>query len=389
MFSNHALRDDADEGARPLSEGGMQQQLLVLSGHDYRSRRKAGIHFVTEAAAAYFKQRKFISIGYSHLSRFNGDQRIALDRLANIWAAEAGVECFLWKTAVHPVNVGGRLLEPISALPYRALARREAPVLDTAIRSSSTIMVESGLSPIFLDRIRQLAPSARLIYFCSDLLDTLGVHPVVDRVLKRNLANVDLIRVPAHAMLSAFADSGAATKVIPNGIATADLDRPMTSPYSDRRAICSVGSMLFDPSYFQVAADAYPEIDFHIIGSSCSHRAYLANVIMHPEMPYLATLPFIQYAAALVAPYRSSKSASYLSETSLKMLQAAYYGVPAICPDFAVGQRRRRFGYIPNNANSIIAATRDALSAGRQRPATDIIDWEAVARELFSDATVR
>src|SRR5690606_18386342 len=80
-----------------------QDRFLVLSAHDFRSPRKAGIHFVTTELARRGPTR-FFSLRYSLLSRYTADPRLSLDQKANQVAVHQGVECYLWKTLIHPFN---------------------------------------------------------------------------------------------------------------------------------------------------------------------------------------------------------------------------------------------------------------------------------------------
>ena len=55
---------------------------LFLSAHDFRSPRKASVHFIAEELVLLGKTR-FFSIRYSFLSRFKRDPRMSLDAEAN------------------------------------------------------------------------------------------------------------------------------------------------------------------------------------------------------------------------------------------------------------------------------------------------------------------
>ena len=78
-------------------------RFLVLSAHDYRTPRRANIHFIGDELAKRGHTR-FFSLRYSALSRWKDDIRLPLDSKANLVEERNGVECFLWKTALHPVS---------------------------------------------------------------------------------------------------------------------------------------------------------------------------------------------------------------------------------------------------------------------------------------------
>src|SRR5690606_20960689 len=100
-----------DEATTPPSNTSAQR-FLVLSAHDYRSPRKAGMHFIARELAKMGPTR-FFSLRYSFLSRYKQDPRVSLDKEANKIAMHEGVECYLWKTFIHPIRV-----RPFESLMY-------------------------------------------------------------------------------------------------------------------------------------------------------------------------------------------------------------------------------------------------------------------------------
>src|SRR5450759_4618353 len=104
-------------------------RILIISGHDFRSPRKASLHFIAQELAKTASVQ-FLSIGFSILSLIKGDPRSELAGRANVARNENGVECFLWKTLVHPFNTKVRSLRgrvPISDITGRVfLSWRQA-----------------------------------------------------------------------------------------------------------------------------------------------------------------------------------------------------------------------------------------------------------------------
>ncbi|MDE1173259.1 MAG: hypothetical protein PW790_06235 [Parvibaculaceae bacterium] len=359
------------------------QNILFISGHDFRSPRKANVHFIAQAATEQFKRVSFFSIGFSSLSRYKGDPRISLAGKANRWENVGGVDCYLWKTPVHPFNLGGRRLSGPVGLLYRAYAALPCAELDERCADADVIVLESGLAPIFIPRLRRLAPSAKFAYIASDLLSTIGVHPVVSKALTAGLHEFGVIRVPARAMLPAFSAAGEKAVYIPQGIDKSIAAKPMSNPYGPGRHIVSVGSMLFDPTFFEIAAKAFPDISFHLIGAKGPYKLP-ANVSQYPEMPFEKTLPYIKFADAGVAPYKAHPDADYLSDSSLKLVQYGYLGLPAICPYFAAGDYPGRFGYTPGDSVSITSAIDKALLAKGNFTPSPALSWTEVAGVMFS-----
>lgn len=131
---------------------GRKHKYLLLTAHDYRSPRKAGIHFVARELAKLGPTR-FFSLRYSLLSRFKHDPRLSLDKEANKVVVHQGVECYLWKTLVHPIRV-----RPFETLMYYLYGYGFNRVLRAWIRDADVIVLESGVAPIFFDLIKRLNP---------------------------------------------------------------------------------------------------------------------------------------------------------------------------------------------------------------------------------------
>jgi 2-beta-glucuronyltransferase len=358
----------------------MTKRVVLISRHDYRTPKKAGIHFIARAFATQGAQVKFISIGFSVLSLLRRDPRSFLLRESNRWVLEDGVNCFLWQTALHPFRKGLGIFARIASPWYDILARAHSAQFDNAMAEADLILVESGIGPIFINRIRILAPTATVGYLASDLLRTIGAHPRVQDVLQDNIDKLDYIAVVARGMARAFRGHGDKLAFIPHGVDSDALHRSFTSPYRAGRNAVSVGSMLFDPRTIHAAAAAFPEVTFHVIGANRYYR-FPSNVVIYAEMPFLGTIPFLQHADVGIAAYRWAPDAEYLCESSLKLTQYGALGLPAICPHFAASGAIYRFGYEPGDKTSIVNAFRAALACSRG-PGTRPLSWDDVAKRL-------
>jgi 2-beta-glucuronyltransferase len=131
---------------------------------------------------------------------------------------------------------------------------------------------------------------------------------------------------------------------------------------------------------------------FHVIGSESDLQSR-GNLLVYPEMAFAKTLPYLAHATIGLAPYLETPSAAYISESSLKLLQYNYLRRPAVCPDFAVGGHRNRFGYRPGDPPSIKAAIERACAHAFE-PVEEPLSWDdVVARMLepkrFAGAALR
>lgn len=364
------------EAAKPV--------FLVLSAHDFRSPRKANIHFITSELAKRGPTR-FFSLRYSLLSKRTGDPRLSLDSEANKIAVHQGVECYLWKTLIHPFNTRRAWLRPAENLMYRWYSQGNNPVLRQWIREANVIVLESGVAPVFFDLIKQLNPDAQVLYRASDALDTINVAEYVNQAFSRVADQFNVIALPSKALADGI-PSQHNLAFVPQGIDHSVADKADPSPYTTPGIhAVSVGSMLFDPEFFVLAGKRFPDITFHVIGSGQGrHPDYPDNVKVYGEMPYAETLRYIKHAQLGIAPYSSVNLPAYLRDTSMKLIQYAFFELPAICPHFIAGDYSNRFGYEIGNSDSIAAAIERALHPAEPLHTQAVLSWGEVTERLLS-----
>jgi 2-beta-glucuronyltransferase len=376
-----------DESSLTSAPPAPQQKYLLLSAHDYRSPRKAGIHFVASELAKMGPTR-FFSLRYSFLSRYKHDPRLSLDDQANKIVNHQGVDCYLWKTLIHPIRI-----RPFESLMYHLYSFGFNAVLRRWIKESDVIILESGVAPIFFDLIKKLNPRAKTLYRASDALDTIDAADYIRNTFSRIAKEIDTIVMPSKAL----ADSMPSTHnlaFVPQGIDHSVNEKANPSPYGEGIHAVSVGSMLFDPQFFILAGKRFPHIHFHIIGS-CQprHPEYGENISVYGEMPFDKTLPYIKHATLGIAPYASVNLPAYLRDTSLKLTQYEFFGLPAICPHFIAADYPTRFGYDIGDENSIAQAISRALNPAQPLTKRTVLDWAQVTERMlapkkFSDTEV-
>ena len=361
---------------------GAGQRFLVLSSfHDYRSPRRAGLHSIADELARRGPTR-FFSLRYSKLSRRTGDPRRSLEARANAVESHRGVECFLWKTPVHPFHTRLRTLDGLESLIYDLYRRLAPSVLRDWVRDSDTVIIESGIGPLFFDLIQGLNPQARLIYRASDDLATINVAPCVHRAFRRAAPRFSSMALASPRLASTIPDTANAY-YIPHGVdpALAELGDP--SPYEDGPNAVSVGSMLFDPHLIVEVSRRFPEVRFHLIGSGQGrHPGYGDNVTVYEEMPHEEALRYIKHADIGVAPY-NQQAPAYLAESSHKLMQYDFFGLSAVCPHSVVGCGSNRYGFEPGDYDSAAAAIRGALRAPR-RAGQRHLAWAEVVDRLLA-----
>lgn len=360
-------------------------KFLVISAHDYRSRRKAGVHFVTAELEKRGKTR-FFSCQYSLLSQLKSDPRASLAALANKKTVHENVECYLWKTLIHPFNVRKACLRPIEAFLFRRYVRKPSQVLVDWIAESDVIFFESGIAPVFFDLVAQLNPQARTIYIASDDLTTINAAAYVKATFDRVAPQMSALCLKSRYMSDGMPESSN-QYVIPHGFDFSVAEYADPSPYptgGNTVHAVSIGSMLFDPEFFVMASRQFPDVTFHIIGSGArAHPGYAENVRVYDEMPHHLTLPYIKHADIGIAPYRSANLPRYLADTSLKLMQYDFFRLPAVCPNSIVGDYASRFGYEPGDSESIATAINAAIAAPGMSSRTPL-HWSQVVERMLN-----
>lgn len=372
------------ESEKPLGD----ENFLVLSAHDFRSPRKANLHFITTELAKRGKTR-FFSLRYSLLSKRTADPRLSLDAEANKIGTYQGVECYLWKTLIHPFNTRRSWLRPLESLMYSWYSRGNNPVLRQWISEATVIILESGIAPIFFDLIKSLNPNAKVLYRASDALDTINVADYIHETFARVAGQLHTIALPSKAMADGI-PSKHNLAFVPQGIDHSVTEKADPSPYGPGVHAVSVGSMLFDASFFVLASKRFPEITFHVIGSGQGTDAgYGENVKVYGEMPFAQTLRYIKHAQLGIAPYSSNNLPAYLRDTSMKLIQYAFFEIPAICPFFIAADYPNRFGYEIGNEESIANAITRALIPSSNTARQQVLSWGEVTERLLTPQLFR
>ncbi len=356
-------------------------KFLVISRHDYRSKRKASIHFIARELAKHGTTR-FFSSAFSLLSRLTQDQRLPLWSRANRVEHLDGVDAYLWRTLAHPCKAP-KFIHGAMDRFFRSYVEHAPAVLRAWIAESDMVLLESGGPEMFFDLVRRCNPTCRIGYIASDSLETIGSAHYVREVFQRVAPWFDAVYLPSELLAPVFPPA-CKLYFVPHGVDAGMLQASGASPYKGGVNLVSVGNMLFDPEFFEAAAPAFPDINFHVIGGGKGARKLAApNITVYPEIAFKDTLPFLKHADAGIAPYMGNKVPAYLKHTSMKLMQYGHLGLLAICPAMMVGECKGRFGYLPGNPTSIAEAVRGALSAGRL-DRLDFLSWAEVTQRIVA-----
>lgn len=370
----------------------LTQQLVGLGG------RKTSMVFMAETLAAQGWEVSVVTVQLSRLSMLKGNARLnAAPKTAwNIWRqVTPTLSSMVWVPAFHPARWPSALLNTLS-MPllhaYGALLPKS--VLERAAKAD-LVIIESCSAVALFRTLHRVARKARFVYSMSDRLDVVGMHPGLSTMFRQDAAQYDLVRVPAQALL---ADApGANAVLIPHAIDKAAFDAPTDNPFKTgqkdgpfkdggKHAVLA-GDMMFDAAAFTALVEAAPDVTFHVFGRvHPGPAADAANVVVHGEVPFQDLVAYIKHADAGLALYADKPGLDYLAQSSLKLIQYEYAGLPTVAPHFAVGDHGNVFGYDAGDASSQVAALRRALASPRPQTPDAIRDWNEMVRTLVAEA---
>jgi 2-beta-glucuronyltransferase len=195
------------------------------------------------------------------------------------------------------------------------------------LRGADLVVFEGTAALLLVERIRGLAPRARLVYRASDDLRALGVHPLILEAESNAVPLFDLVSAPTQEIADGLAAYGP-VEVHPPAIDKAALDRPTESPYDAGPAAVFGGvAPLFDYESLAAAAELAPHVAFHVIGPQ--PRPQPANVVFRRELPFDELVPYLRHATfgLLFFP------AGYASlGQGNKVTQYSYCRLPVVAP---------------------------------------------------------
>jgi 2-beta-glucuronyltransferase len=273
------------------------RRVILLSGHYLGSRRRAGFHHLSHAYWNAGWDVTFATVAISLLSRLQGDHRFAYpvrEEANRLVPIRERLTSFVLLTRTHPGNLRHGFANRLSTPWFARYARVPLGPLEERLSGADLVVFEGTAALLLVQRIRQLAPGARLVYRASDDLRALGVHPLILDAEAQAIPLFDLVSAPTQQIAEVLAPYGP-VEVHPPGIDKEALDRPTESPYAASPVAVFAGvSPLFDYESLAEAAELAPHVCFHIIGPL--PRPMPANVSFRPELPFEELVPYLQHA---------------------------------------------------------------------------------------------
>lgn len=363
------------------------QTIFVLTSHVMLPGfRKTSLHFVVEEWARSGHRVYFTTVGYSALSRLKSDPRYAALRLhqANRYVETApNIYCGAHLPLAHAFSSGCAWLSGLEKHLFRLYGNHLPDFMAARVKAADIVVLESGTPLAFYHRIKATNPSARIVYYCRDLLTTIGASKALLESEQQVVVGADLVVVPSQNIGERFAKYRTA-HLVPQGVDPALLRDIRPNPYMpNTKNGLVVGDMLFDVNAVAACAAANPDVFIHLFGIKWT-GSDLANIVSHGEVAFDALIPYLQHANFGFAPYAAGPNEVYLADSSLKLLQYAACLLPVILPHNIPGSRGNEIRYsVPSERNwkAVMAA---ALSRQKDsRWLEGILNWPEVAQETL------
>lgn len=369
------------------------QNIMVLTSHVMLPQfRKTSLHFVVEEWARSGHTIYFTTVGYSALSWLKGDKRYPAlqDTQRNRYVPAApNIHCGAYLPLLHAFSSGIPLLSGLERRLFSLYGNHLPDFITKRLEAADIVVLESGTPLAFFHRIKALNPSVRIIYFCRDMLTSIGASTALMEAEKDVVRGADLIVVPSPRIADQFELAGD-VRFIPQGIDKSLFSEARQSPFPfGTKNGLVVGDMLFDQGAVAACAAANPDVYLHLFGISW-HGAHRDNVIIHGEVSFETLVPYLQHADFGFAPYTAGPDEVYLAESSLKLLQYATCLLPTLLPENIPGSRGNEVRYSVDREPDWNDVVNAALRMPRDPNWREgILDWADVASNILSPLTDR
>ncbi|MBN8952173.1 MULTISPECIES: polysaccharide biosynthesis protein GumK [unclassified Rhizobium] len=367
-----------------------RRKIAILTSHAFlRGYRKASIHFIASRWAEQGHEVHFLTIGHSWLTLLKDRRRfraLSQDQANRFQIIATNLSAGAYLPPLHAFSSGNRFLNAVNSILFRLYGSYFPPFARRVITDADLILVESGSPLAFFAKAKRLNPKARILYFCRDLLRTIGAAPALQDIQAREIARFDAVCVPSER-LGAMLPPGGRVRVIPQGIDASLFDREQPSPYppGSRNAI-SIGNMLFDQASVAAMAAAAPDVNFHVFGAAWTGWVR-PNITIYGERDFESIIPYLQHADFGIAPYRLTADEVYLAESSLKLAQYSYCGLPILLPDLVPFTRPNGIAYRLEGEVAWREKIDAALTMRRSVAFRDgIMTWDEVAQQTLAAA---
>lgn len=355
------------------------KRVVLVTGHYWNSKRKAGFHWLADAFLQSGWEVLFLTTSLSWLSVPRRDHRLGYglwQELNQLRQHSPQLWSYVAFTALHPANLRSPLLNKLCTPWFQRYGNQvNLRSCEDWLRQSDLVVFESTAGLMLIDRLQALSPRAQLLYRVSDDLRHLRSHPVVLAKEKKCLSTVDWLSVPSPSMYEFFKICGRAPHLEYHALRKDLFDRPSANPYTmvGPNLVFS-GVAYFDYDFLDRASQALPNWQFHILGPIRNLPRY-PNIHSYGEMPFLETIPYIQYADIGLQTLTYRSGAESFSH-SLKTMQYTYCQLPIVAPSYLTSDFSHWYSYKPGVTSSIVRSLRQALEHRRSDISTaQVSSW--------------
>lgn len=382
------MAERALEDPEPVAE---RRRVVLLSGHYYPSKRRAGFHWLADAYWRAGYDVIFMTTQISWISWLRRDHRFeypVLRERKRIRQLKERFTNYVWFTPWHPANLRVGFLNRLTRRVVRRYSQLDLGNIETLLRDADLFVFESDLSLFLLPRLRAVAPDARFVYRVSDDLRLLRNHPTLREIELEYASQFDLVSSPSRFLHERFAQFPNAD-LHHHGLQKDLFDRPLSNPFQPgTRNAVYVGTFNFDYDYLERATRLFPDVMFHIIGP-IPDLPTRSNVVAYGELPFNDTIPYLRFADVGLQPRAYSFGAESFTD-SLKVLQYTYCRLPIIAPDFLRSPRSNFHLYHPGDDETIRQSMMSALARDHATiDASGIYSWDELAAILSTHANRR
>lgn len=363
------------------------KRAILVTGHYWNSKRKAGFHWLADALERNGWEVLFFTTAISWLSVIRRDYRMAypVRQEANqLLQVRETMWSYVWFTPWHPANLRLEFLNQLSRPLFRRYSQLPLAGVEAKICQADLIIFESTPGLLLFERFKHLNPSAKYIYRVSDDLRLLRNHSLVIETEQHIASKFDLISVPSQQIYQLF-------KGLPHlqlnlhGIRKDLFQKEYPNPYAqtEKPNLIFVGNSYFDHQFLKQASQLFPDWQFHIIGP-IANLPQRKNIIAYGEIPFEDTIPYIKYADIGLQTRCYSPGIESLNN-SLKVAQYTYCKLPIIAPLYLPSSNPHFFYYHPGDTDSIQSTLKEAVSYERSQIQTDkIYSWDEVVQHLLN-----
>ena len=359
------------------------KKIVLLSGHYYGSKRKAGFHFLAKSFLNKGYEVVFVTSVFSFLKIIKNDYKLHEKKfITNIFRSIkiGGVKSVINFTISHPIHKNSDLLERFTSFFYK-LNRK----VKNELRDADYIVFESVQSILFFQQIKSINPHAMKIYRMSDDMEVINFPPAVINHERKIIKEFDLVSIPTKVIFDKFYKITPRNVILNyHGIDKEMFDKVKTSPYQDSINHVFVGNSYLDENFIQIASCIFRDQNFHIIGPF-TKNIHSKNVFYYGEMPFIETIPYIKFATTgLQIRKDNGLMVTKTLGDSLKVLQYTYCNLPIIAPSLLQAKHRKNFFYYEyNDKYSIKFCIKEAIQFRTSDP-IPIDTWDDLTSKLIN-----